>query len=81
MTAAPGKLEIQVASVALRGSARGLRNRYRVGATPTAQEQVTVSATRNHQRLDDIPTRVEVLDREDIEERMLMTPGRHRDAT
>lgn len=80
MTAAPGKLEIHVASVAFRGSARGLRNRYRVGATTTAQEQATESATRTNQRLDDIPTRVEVLDREDIEERMLMTPGRHRDA-
>lgn len=72
---APGKLEIHVASVAFRGSARGLRNRYRVGATTTAQEQATESATRTNQLLDDIPTRVEVLDREDIEERMLIRRG------
>ena len=45
MTAAPGKLEIHWPASLCRRSARGLRNRYRVGATPTTQKQVTVSAT------------------------------------
>ncbi len=39
------------------------------------REEVTVSATRTDKRIDDIPMRVEVLDREEIEEKMLMTPG------
>ena len=43
--------------------------------TVTVEEQITVSATRTDQRLDDVPMRVEVLAREEIEEKMLMTPG------
>jgi iron complex outermembrane receptor protein len=39
------------------------------------EETVTVTATRTESRLDDSPTRVEVLVREEIEEKMLMTPG------
>lgn len=39
------------------------------------EEEVTVSATRTGKRLDDQPMRVEVLVREEIEEKMLMTPG------
>lgn len=39
------------------------------------EEEVTVSATRTDKRLDDQPLRVEVLGREEIEEKMLMTPG------
>ena len=42
---------------------------------PTLEEEVTVSATRTDKRIDDIPMRVEVLGREEIEEKMLMTPG------
>lgn len=42
---------------------------------PTVDEQVTVSATRTDRRLEDQPMRVEVLDREEIEEKLLMTPG------
>jgi outer membrane receptor for ferrienterochelin and colicins len=38
-------------------------------------EEVTVFATRTDKRLQDLPTRVEVLAREEIEEKMLMTPG------
>lgn len=41
----------------------------------TANEEITVSATRTDKRLQDEPTRVEVLGREEIEEKMLMTPG------
>jgi len=43
---------------------------------PTLDEEVIVVATtRTGRRLEDQPTRVEVLGREEIEEKMLMTPG------
>ncbi len=39
------------------------------------EEEITVHATRNDIRIQDAPVRVEVLQREEIEEKMLMTPG------
>jgi outer membrane receptor for ferrienterochelin and colicins len=43
---------------------------------PTVEETVTVVAsTRTNKRLEDQPMRVEVLARDEIEEKMLMTPG------
>ena len=43
---------------------------------PTLEETITVvAATRTNKRLEDQPMRVEVLAREEIEEKMLMTPG------
>lgn len=42
---------------------------------PEEKEEVTVYATRNDVRIQDAPLRVEVLQREEIEEKMLMTPG------
>jgi iron complex outermembrane receptor protein len=43
---------------------------------PTVEETITVVATtRTNKRLEDQPMRVEVLAREEIEEKMLMTPG------
>ena len=43
---------------------------------PTVEDSVTVVATtRTEKRLEDQPMRVEVLAREEIEEKMLMTPG------
>ncbi|MEY4635867.1 MAG: hypothetical protein RJA55_1665 [Acidobacteriota bacterium] len=44
-------------------------------AVPEVEEFVEVSATRTGKRLEDQPMRVEVLEREEIEEKMLMTPG------
>ena len=41
----------------------------------TAEESVIVTATRTNTRLQDQPVRVEVIDREEIEEKALMTPG------
>ena len=41
----------------------------------TLEEEVTVYATRSDRRLQDSPLRVETLAREEIEEKMLMTPG------
>jgi iron complex outermembrane receptor protein len=46
-----------------------------LAAEPSVEETVTVSATRTNKRLEDQPMRVEVLGREEIEEKMLMTPG------
>ncbi len=40
-----------------------------------ALEAVVVTATRSEQRIEDAPVRVEVLGREEVEEKMLMTPG------
>lgn len=42
---------------------------------PTVEETVIVTATRTNTRLQDQPLRVEVIDREEIEEKALMTPG------
>jgi outer membrane receptor for ferrienterochelin and colicins len=43
---------------------------------PTVEEEViVVASTRTGRRLEEQPTRVEVLGREEIEEKMLMTPG------
>lgn len=42
---------------------------------PQHEETVVVEATRTNKRLEDVPVRVEVLEREEIEEKMLMTPG------
>jgi len=38
-------------------------------------ESVVVEATRSDRRIEDEPVRVEVLEREEVEEKMLMTPG------
>jgi len=44
--------------------------------SPTLDEEVTVVATtRTDRRIEDQATRVEVLNREEVEEKMLMTPG------
>lgn len=42
---------------------------------PVHEEVVNVTSTRTGGRLDETPVRVEVLQREEIEEKMLMTPG------
>lgn len=42
---------------------------------PHVEEQIVVTATRSDRRLQDEPLRIEVIDREEIEEKALMTPG------
>jgi outer membrane receptor for ferrienterochelin and colicins len=42
---------------------------------PESHEEITVHATRTETRLEDSPTRVEVLGEEEIEEKVMMTPG------
>jgi outer membrane receptor for ferrienterochelin and colicins len=44
-------------------------------AQSAMEEHVTVAATRTDKRLEDQPMRVEVLDPEEIEEKVMMTPG------
>jgi iron complex outermembrane receptor protein len=44
-------------------------------ARPDTLEELTVSATRTRRRVPDEPTRVEVLGRDEITEKLLMTPG------
>src|SRR5207237_10317461 len=39
------------------------------------KEEITVTATRSDTRIEDEPLRVEVLNREEVEEKALMTPG------
>jgi iron complex outermembrane receptor protein len=42
---------------------------------PTFEEEIVVNAARSPTRIQDQPLRVEVIDREEIEEKALMTPG------
>ena len=56
--------------------AAGQTVRVTLTPQPSIEEEVTVIAsTRTGRRLDDQPTRVEVLGRDEIEEKLLMTPG------
>ena len=81
---APGRLQITVSkpgfvdSVADVDVAAGREQTVIVElpAQPVVEEETTVVAgTRTGRRLEDEPVRVEVLGREEIEEKMLMTPG------
>jgi outer membrane receptor for ferrienterochelin and colicins len=44
-------------------------------AQPTIEEEVIVSATRTDKRLEDQPMRVEVVPAEEVQEKIMMTPG------
>jgi len=44
-------------------------------AAVVRRDEITVTATRTDQRIEDVPLRVEVLQEEEIEEKALMTPG------
>ena len=82
--AGPGELSIQVikegflpVSVSVEVIAE-TKHRVQVllDASPVVEEEVTVVATtRSARGVEDQPMRVEVLGREEIEEKMLMTPG------
>jgi iron complex outermembrane receptor protein len=84
VTTAPGQVEVTVlkagfapatASVTL-AAGTVLDVIVELQRQPTVEETVTVVAsTRTGKRLEDQPMRVEVLVREEIEEKMLMTPG------
>ena len=70
----PGILE-ETAEVVVEA---GREQRVVITLAPSPQleeEVVVVATTRTGRRLEEQPTRVEVLGREEIEEKMLMTPG------
>jgi iron complex outermembrane receptor protein len=77
----PGRVEIVVAKEGFSSAtttftvAAGQQRDVIVQLQPELREEVTVSATRTDRRLEDQPMRVEVLQREEIEEKLLMTPG------
>ena len=83
MALPPGPAQITVrkdgflpATVDITVGDRALQVIVELTAPPeVAEEVVVVASTRTGRRLDDQPTRVEVLGREEIEEKMLMTPG------
>src|SRR5215207_6089802 len=81
MSVRPGRLEITIAkdgfvpATASLDAAAG-EERVVTVALETLEEKVTVIAsTRTERRIEEQPMRVEVLVREEIEEKMLMTPG------
>ena len=65
----PAKVSLQV------DEAREWRITVELKPEQQAQEEVTVFATRTDTRLQDLPTRVEVLGQEEIDEKTMMTPG------
>ena len=84
ITVPPGRIEIVVSREGLAPATRSLEvlagRQHAVvvhlRSEATVEEEVTVVAsTRTDRRLEDLPMRVEVLAREEIEEKMLMTPG------
>jgi iron complex outermembrane receptor protein len=84
VTTMPGMVEVTIAKAAfapvttsVRVAAGGVQEIVvELQPQPTIEETVTVVAsTRTDTRLEDQPMRVEVLAREEIEEKMLMTPG------
>jgi iron complex outermembrane receptor protein len=82
-TVMPGRVEIVVAKegfepVSLSVEVRaGEERTIPIDLNPQTEiaEHVTVSATRTDRGLEDQPMRVEVLDREEIDEKLMMTPG------
>jgi outer membrane receptor for ferrienterochelin and colicins len=80
---APGKVQVRVekqgfhpaAASLLADEAREWRVLIELEPQEPLKETITVSATRTDRRMQDSATRVEVLERDEIEEKMLMTPG------
>jgi iron complex outermembrane receptor protein len=80
----PGAVDIAVvksgfapATASLEISPSQPRRTVTIELTPTTsiEEHVTVSATRTDRGIEDQPMRVEVVDREEIDEKAMMTPG------
>ena len=82
-TVSPGNLDLSVSHegfIAGKTSVTALAGQTQeivleLQPNPSAEEQITVSATRTEMRLEDVPLRVEVVDQEDIEEELMMKPG------
>ena len=74
ITASRAGLEPGEAAVVLRAGADTTLT-LRLDAHAEELETIVVTSTRSGRRMEDEPTRVEVLAREEVEEKMLMTPG------
>jgi outer membrane receptor for ferrienterochelin and colicins len=57
------------------GAAKDTSVTIQLTEEPAELSSVVVAATRTERRIEDVPLRVEVIDREEVEEKMLMTPG------
>jgi outer membrane receptor for ferrienterochelin and colicins len=72
---------VKFAGIALLASAASAQDRPAAPAQPVSTqetnegEDIVVQATRTGRRVQDEPIRVEVLDREEVEEKILMSPG------
>ncbi|MBW3572844.1 MAG: TonB-dependent receptor plug domain-containing protein, partial [Gemmatimonadetes bacterium] len=88
LQAAPGSYRLQVTRAGYRAQSRAVTLRGDTAFTVHLHalavedehdagelEAVVVTATRSEQRIEDAPVRVEVLAREEVEEKMMMTPG------
>lgn len=83
LSLARGRYALTVARIGFRAETlsvvarAGLDTGITVNLEPLAaeMERVTVGATRTDRRIEDVPLRVEVLSRDEVEEKMLMTPG------
>jgi hypothetical protein len=65
----PAKTSLQVDEV------REWQIEFELQPEKQREDEVTVYATRTETRLQDLPTRVEVLDADEIDEKTMMTPG------
>jgi iron complex outermembrane receptor protein len=82
-TVAPGHVEIVVVKSGFAPASASLdvvANQQQTAAIPlnrtaSVEEHVTVSATRTDRGIEDQPMRVEVVDRDEIDEKAMMTPG------
>jgi iron complex outermembrane receptor protein len=80
---APGEVKVSVTkdgyfpanASLLADSARESVVRVELEPRKTVEEEIKVYATRNDVRIQDSPLHVEVLQRDEVEEKMLMTPG------
>ena len=81
---APGEYQLAVSAIGYAGISLGLKLRAAqpdtalfVELEPEAEalEELIVSSTRSDRRIEEQPLRVEILAREEIEEKLLMTPG------
>lgn len=72
---ATGALTLAFATVPLTAMAQAAQDNSEQERTEEESGDIVVQATRTGRRLADEPIRVEVLDREEIEEKMLMKPG------
>ncbi len=56
---------------------QGVRQTVRVELKPSSvvEEEIIVTATRTNRRIEDLPIRVEVVPQEEVQEKIMMTPG------